>query len=71
MMSTRKEALLAGAIGATVGLLLSFIANYFFVPFPQGALENALNNGISGSISGFMSGFMGLFMYFKKHGRSE
>ena len=66
MTTNSKEALVAGAIGATGGLALSFLVNYFLVPFPEGAIENAVNNGISGSISGFMSGFMGLFMYLKK-----
>ncbi|MCB1662237.1 MAG: hypothetical protein H6995_02685 [Pseudomonadales bacterium] len=68
MTTNSKEALLAGTIGAIVGLTLSFLANYFLVPFPGGAVENAVNNGISGAISGFMSGFMGLFMYLKKSG---
>ena len=66
MTTNSKEALMAGVIGAIGGLALSFLVNYFLVPFPEGAMENAINNGISGSISGFMSGFMGLFMYLKK-----
>ena len=68
MTTNSKEALLAGTIAAIVGLTLSFLVNYFLVPFPGGAVENAVNNGISGAISGFMSGFMGLFMYLKKSG---
>lgn len=70
MTKNNKEAVIAGLIGAAMGMLLSFLANYFLVPFPGGAFENALNNGISGLISGFMSGFMALFMYFKKRGSS-
>lgn len=65
-MSPNQEALLAGVLGALIALCLSFVVNYFLVPFPQGTFENALNNGISGCISGFMSGFMGLYMFFKK-----
>lgn len=67
MKSNSKASLSAGFIGAAAGLSLSFIVNYFFIPFPEGSLENAINNGISGSISGFMSGFMGLLMYLRKN----
>jgi len=69
--SKEKAALISGAIGAFMGMLMSFCANYFFVPFPEDAFQNALNNGISGVISGFMGGFMGLYMHLRKHGGSD
>lgn len=49
-----------------MGLLISFLLNYFLIPMPTTVLANALGNGISGLMSGFMGGFMGLLMYLKK-----
>lgn len=60
-----RDAFVSGLIGAIICFALSFLANYFVVPFPKSPLANGFNNGISGLISGFMSGFMGLFMYLK------
>lgn len=61
----KKESLKSGLISAAFGFTLSFLVNYFLVPFPETLLVNAFNNGISGFFSGFMGGFMGLFMYLK------
>lgn len=61
----RTEIFKAAIIGGIMGLLPSFLLNYFLIPMPETVLANALGNGVSGLISGFMGGFMGLFIYFK------
>lgn len=48
-----------------MGFLMSFLLNYFFIPFPETIFANALGNGLSGLMSGFMGGFIGLLMYLK------
>ncbi len=55
----------AGIIGAAMGLIFSFLVNYFLMPVPVSEASNATGNGISGFISGFMGGFMGLRMHLK------
>ncbi|MEO1082598.1 MAG: hypothetical protein AAFY29_23805 [Pseudomonadota bacterium] len=65
-MSKRAvEAIKAGIVGGGVGLIMSFLVNYFVLPQPDTLFAIAAGNGISGGISGFMGGFMGLFMYLR------
>lgn len=61
-----KEAVKAGIVGGGIGLVISFLVNYFIIPMPETIFANAMGNGISGLISGFMGGFMSLNFYIKK-----
>jgi hypothetical protein len=71
MNKNMPEIIKAATIGGIMGLLPSFLLNYFLIPMPETALANALGNGLSGLISGFMGGFMGLFIYFKQAGKTN
>lgn len=64
MQEKYKESFIAGAIGAFMGIVMSFLINYFLIPLPTTQLMNGINHAISGLISGFMGGFMGVLMYF-------
>ncbi|MEG0377461.1 MAG: hypothetical protein RR614_03175 [Eubacterium sp.] len=48
-----------------MGLLVSFLLNYFVLPIPLTIFSNAMGNGISGLISGFMGGFVAIIMFVK------
>ena len=64
MQEKYKESLIAGGIGAIMGVIMSFLINFFLIPLPETQLMNGINHAISGLISGFMGGFMGVLMYF-------
>ncbi|MBT3389010.1 MAG: hypothetical protein HN413_01220 [Chloroflexi bacterium] len=66
MNKNKSEITKAAVIGGIMGLVPSFLINYFLAPMPETLLANALGNGVSGLIIGFMGGFMGLFIYFKQ-----
>jgi hypothetical protein len=66
MNRNMSEVMKAAIIGGVMGLIPSFLINYFLLPMPETVLANAIGNGISGLISGFMGGFMGLLVYFKQ-----
>lgn len=65
------EIIKAAIIGGLMGLIPSFLINYFLTPMPETVLANAICNGISGLISGFMGGFMGLLVYFKQTSKTN
>jgi len=67
----KSEIIKSAIIGGVMGLLPSFLLNYFLIPMPETVLANALGNGLSGLISGFMGGFMGLFIYFKQVNKTK
>jgi len=54
-----------------MGLIMSFLMNFFIIPFPTDNVINGMNHAISGLISGFMGGFMGVLMYIKIMGKKE
>jgi len=41
-----------------MGFLMSFLLNFFLIPFPESVAMNAVGNGISGLVSGFMGGYI-------------
>jgi len=71
MNRNMSEIMKAAIIGGVMGLIPSFLINYFLAPMPETVLANAIGNGISGLISGFMGGFMGLLVYFKQIGKTN
>ena len=70
MNKNMSEVIKAAIIGGVMGLIPSFLINYFLMPMPDTVLANAIGNGMSGLISGFMEGFMGLLVYFKQTGKT-
>ncbi len=53
------NSILAGGISA----LISFLLNYYLLPFPVTLLDNAIGHGIGGFMCGFISAFVGLSIY--------
>ena len=60
-----SDALKAGLIGGSLGLVVSFLLNYFVFPMPDSVMGVAVSNGISGLISGFLGGFLGIVFYLR------
>jgi hypothetical protein len=60
-----KNAVLAGGFSAVI----SYLLNYFVLPFPVNRLDNAIGHGIGGGISGFISVCMAM-AFFIIHNRS-
>ena len=56
----KKEILKAALMAGLMGLIASFLVNYFIVPVPENELVNAFGNGMSGLMSGFMGAYMAL-----------
>jgi len=71
MNKNTSDAIKAGVFGAVMGLIISFLANYYVIPFPETVFSNAMGNGVSGFLSGFMGGFMGLLMYLKQTSKAQ
>jgi len=67
MNKNMSEVIKAAIIGGVMGLIPSFLINYFLAPMPESVLANAIGNGISGLISGFM----GLLVYFKQMSKTD
>jgi hypothetical protein len=57
------ELLKSGFIAGTASAAISFLLNYYFLPFPATALDNAIGHGIGGFICGFISAFMGVLIF--------
>ncbi len=53
------NSIIAGGISA----FISFLLNYYLLPFPVTLLDNAIGHGIGGFMCGFISAFVGLLIY--------
>ena len=58
-----KSSFIAGIASAAI----SFLLNYYLLPFPATLLDNAIGHGIGGFMCGFISAFMGLLIYMLHH----
>ena len=57
------ELLKSGLIAGTASAVISFLLNYYLLPFPVTRLDNAIGHGIGGFMCGFISAFVGLLIY--------
>jgi hypothetical protein len=62
-----KSGFIAGALSAGI----SFLLNYYLLPFPADMLDNAIGHGIGGFICGFISAFMGVLIFMLHHRTSK
>lgn len=53
----------SGFIAGVVSAAISFLLNYYLLPFPATPLDNAIGHGIGGFMCGFISAFVGLSIY--------
>ena len=58
-----KSGFMAGIVSAAI----SFLLNYYLLPFPATLLDNAIGHGIGGFMCGFISAFAGLLIYMLHH----
>lgn len=56
-----------GLIAGTISAIISFLLNYYLLPFPETLLDNAVGHGIGGFIAGFISACMGITVYILHH----
>ena len=61
------ELLKSGFIAGIVSAAMSFLLNYYLLPFPATLLDNAIGHGIGGFMCGFVSAVMGLLIYMLHH----
>ena len=61
------ELLKSGFIAGIVSAAISFLLNYYLLPFPATLLDNAIGHSIGGFMCGFISAFMGLLIYVLHH----
>jgi hypothetical protein len=61
------ELLRSGFIAGVASAAISFLLNYYLLPFPATLLDNAIGHGIGGFICGFISAFMGVLIYMLHH----
>jgi len=57
------ELLQGGFIAGTASAVISFLLNYYLLPFPETPLDNAIGHGIGGFMCGFISAFVGILIY--------
>ena len=58
-----SEMLKSGAIAGLASAVISFLLNYYLLPFPATSLDNAIGHGIGGFFCGFISAFVGVLVY--------
>jgi len=58
-----NELLKSGAIAGLGSAVISFLLNYYLLPFPATSLDNAIGHGIGGFFCGFISAFIGVLVY--------
>ena len=61
------ELVKSGFMAGTVSAPISFLLNYYLLPFPATLLDNAIGHGIGGFMCGFISAFVGLLIYVLHH----
>jgi hypothetical protein len=67
MRENIRELLKSGFIAGIVSAAISFLLNYYLLPFPATLLDDAIGHGIGGFMCGFISAFMGLLIYTFHH----
>jgi hypothetical protein len=61
------ELLKSGFMAGMASAVISFLLNYYLLPFPITLLDNAVGHGVGGFMCGFISAFMGLLIYMLHH----
>jgi len=61
------ELLKNGFMAGIASAVISFLLNYYLLPFPITLLDNAVGHGVGGFMCGFISAFMGLLIYILHH----
>lgn len=61
------ELLRSGFIAGIASAVISFLLNYYLLPFPATPLDNAIGHGIGGFICGFISAFVGVLIFMLQH----
>jgi hypothetical protein len=57
------ELLTNSFIAGIVSAFISFLLNYYLLPFPVTLLDNAIGHGVGGFACGFISAFVGLLIH--------
>ena len=61
------ELLRSGFIAGIASAAISFLLNYYLLPFPVTLLDNAIGHGIGGFMCGFISAFVGVLIFMFQH----
>ena len=61
------ELLRSGFIAGIASAAISFLLNYYLLPFPVTLLDNAIGHGVGGFICGFISAAMGVLIFMIQH----
>lgn len=61
------ELLKSGLIAGTASAAISFLLNYYLLPFPVTTLDNAIGHGVGGFFCGFISAFVGVLIFMLQH----
>lgn len=61
------ELVKGGFIAGAASAIISFLLNYYLLPFPATSLDNAIGHGIGGFMCGFVSAFVGILSYILHH----
>jgi hypothetical protein len=67
MRENISDLLKSGFIAGLVSAAISFLLNYYLLPFPATPLDNAIGHSIGGFMCGFISAFMGILIYLLHH----
>ncbi len=67
MRQHMNEIVKGGLMAGTISSIISFLLNYYLLPFPETPLDNAAGHGIGGFIAGFISACMGIAVYIVHH----
>ena len=65
------ELIKSGFIVGALSSAISFLMNYYLLPFPANMLDNAIGHGIGGFICGFISAFVGVLIFLLHHRTSK
>lgn len=61
------ELLKGGLIAGIASAAISFLLNFYLLPFPATTLDNAIGHGIGGFFCGFISAFVGVMIFMLRH----
>jgi hypothetical protein len=67
MRGNISELLKSGFIAGTFSGVISFLLNYYVLPFPATLLDNAIGHGVGGFICGFISAALGVLIFMLQH----
>lgn len=65
------EFLKSGGLAGSISAVISFLLNYYLLPFPATPLDNAIGHAIGGFMCGFISAMIALTIYVLQHRAKE